>query len=292
MKYKESYKNKKFLRFIYGRNFYIIYNYLNNLNKIEENNIYSFLRFITNNELENLNVQYKWNNNNYKDEFQNIIDNCNDFIDKAINYNNLSLTKIYEKTLIKNRSKLKMENYKGIYLFSCTKVEKEIIQLYIFLSENFPIAQNILLCNEKTSNEEITAFLYRSILCEFNSCFIIGGIESLKLNQQTYLIENLSQILYETEGILESCLVILIKGKNSYLYKNLDFKYKKTFDPSIKANLEKIKIDKFKRITIITSDEAGIGKSTKIKNIIKKSSKIYIYFPLGGVFKEMIFFKD
>jgi len=282
MNYKKGYKNKKFLRFIYGRKFNIIYNYLKNN---EENNIYSFLRFITNNELENLNIQYKWNNNNYKDEFQNIIDNCNDFIDKVLNYNNLPLKKIYEKTMIKNSSNLKMEIYKGFYLFPCSKVEKEIIQLYQFLTENIPIAQNILLCNENTSNEEITAFLYRAVLCEFNSCFIIGGIESLKMSQQTYFIENLIQILYETEGIIESCLIIFIKEKNSDIYKNIDLiKYKKTFNPTIKTNLDKIKIDKFNRIKIITSDEAGIGKSTKIKNIIKKSRKIYIYFPLGGVF--------
>ena len=187
--------------------------------------------------------------------------------------------------MIKNSSNLKMEIYKGLYLFPCSKVEKEIIQLYIFLTENIPIAQNILLCNENTSNEEITAFLYRAVLCEFNSCFIIGGIESLKMSQQTYFIENLIQILYETEGIIESCLIIFIKEKNSDIYKNIDLiKYKKTFNPTIKTNLDKIKIDKFNRIKIITSDEAGIGKSTKIKNIIKKSRKIYIYFPLGGVF--------
>ena len=284
-KYKEGYKTKKFFRFIYGRQFNIIYNYLNKI----EDNISPFLKFITNNELKNIKINYQWEEND-KDEFQNVIDNCSNFIEKIFNGKDKKLSlekKIYDKTLIKKNPKLE-EEYKGFYVYSCTKMEKEIIQLYIFLTGNIPIPQNILLCNKKTSNEEITAFLYRAILCEFNSCFIIGGIEYLKFNQKNYFIEILNQILNEVDkdGIeFKSCLIILSSEKGSDIYKSLDsIKYKKTFNSSIEKYLEKIKMDKLDKIEIITSDKAGIGKSTKIKNNIKKAGKKYIYFPLGGVF--------
>jgi len=195
------------------------------------------------------------------------------------------LEKIYNKTLIKKTIKLENEEHKGFYLYSCTKLEKEMIQLYIFLTGNLPIPQNILLCNQKTSNEEVTAFLYRAILCEFNSCFIIGGIESLKFNQKNYFIEILNQILNEVKGKFKSCFIILSNDKSSDLYKSLDsINYKKTFNKSILKDIDKIKIDKLDKIIIITSDEEGVGKSTKIKNDIEKKGKEYIYFPFGGVF--------
>ena len=284
--YKNGYKNNKFLRFIYGRQFNNIYNYLNN---IKDNNISPFLKFITNNELENIKNNYKWKEYD-ENEFQNVIDNCCGFIKNIFKANDLSLEKIYKKTLIKKNTKLDNEEHKGFYVYSCTKVEKEIIQLYIFLTGNTPIAQNILLCNKKTSNEEITAFLYRAIFCEFNSCFIIGGIEYLKFNQKNFFIEILNQILNEVgkddkELNMKSCLIILSSEKSSDIYKSLDsIKYKKTFNSSIEKYLEKIKMDKLDKIEIITSDKAGIGKSTKIKKYIEKAKKDYIYFPLGGVF--------
>jgi len=281
--YKLGYQKNKLLRFIYGRQFNIIYDYLNNINI---NNISPFLKFITNNELKNIKINYKLNEDKNKNEFQNIVDNCNNFIKKVLDDNKLSLEAIYNKTLIKKMLKSDTEEYKGFYVYSCTKLEKEIIQLNIFLTGNAPIAQNILLCNKKTSNEEITAFLYRAILCEFNSCFIIGGIESLKFELKNYFIEILNQILYETKGKLESCLIIFSCEKSSDIYKSLDsIKYKQTFNSSIEKNLAKIKLDKIDRISIFTSDKAGIGKSTKIYNTItKEKKKEYKHFPLGGVF--------
>ena len=41
------------------------------------------------------------------------------------------------------------------------------------------MAQTNLLCNEETSSEEITAFLYRAFLCQFNAVFMVGKIELL-----------------------------------------------------------------------------------------------------------------
>jgi len=282
LSYINGYKNKKYLRYIYGRQFNIIYNYLFNID--DDKKIIPFLKFVANIELKSNKFNYNWKKIS-QDYFENVIINFNDFIKKVLKENNLSLRKIYNKALIKKKPKLENEEYKGFYVYSCNKVEKEIIQLYIYLTENIPISQNILLCNKNTSNEEITAFLYRAILCKFNSCFVIGGIESLKFNQKNYFIEILNQILLDVKGNFESCLIIFSSENSSDIYKSLDsIKYKKTFHSNIEKDLEKIKIDKLDKITIVTSDRAGIGKSTKIENEIKKRGKHYIYFPLGGVF--------
>ena len=282
--YEKGYKTKVFLRFIYGRIFNTIYDYCHNFNINIEKKISLFLKFITNNKLKNTNINYEWKIKK-RDKIQNMIDNCNDFIEKVFKDNNLSLRQIYNKTLIEKKPILIEKEFKGLYLHFFPKIENAIIQLYIFLTKNIPKAQNILLCNLKTSNEEIESFLYRAILCEYNSCFIIGRIESLKFIQKKYFIKILNQILYEVDGKQHSCLIILCNDKNSDIYKNLNSnKYKKIFNSTIVQNLEKIKIDNLDKITIFTSDISGVGKSTKIENEIRNKSKRYIYFPVGGVF--------
>jgi len=80
----------------------------------------------------------------------------------------------------------------------CENLEKDLFQIYKCLTGNNPIAQNILICNENTTNEEITPFLYRSIKCDFNSCLIIGGLESLELEQKECICEllNIMRLIY------------------------------------------------------------------------------------------------
>ena len=41
---------------------------------------------------------------------------------------------------------------------------------------------------------------------------------------------------------------------------------------------------------IITSEICGLGKSEKIKKIIKDNNEIYFYFPLGGILTKNIIF--
>ena len=278
--YKEGYKKKKFIRYVYGRQFNNLYNY----SKYNLGDITPFLQFITNNELKkNINKEMKWIEE--ENEFQEVINNCNNYIERIIKNNNLSLEIIYEKTIIKNNGKFRNQEYKGLYVYSCSQVEKELIQLYIYLTGNIPIFQNILLCNKDTSNEEITSFLYRSLLCEFNSCFIIGGIELLNFNQKNYFLELLNEILSDKKEKINSCLIILSNDKNTDIYRRLySIKCKKTFNSEIETLLKNIKIDICNNVTIVSSDRSGLGKSTKIKNYILKNKKTYVHFPIGGVF--------
>ena len=68
---------------------------------------------------------------------------------------------------------------RGIFIYKCINIEKELFQLCKYLTGNYPFLQNFLICNKETSIQEIISFLYRSILCSYHSCFIIGGIDSL-----------------------------------------------------------------------------------------------------------------
>ena len=161
-------------------------------------------------------------------------------------------------------------------------MEKELFQIYKFLTKNNPIAQNILLCNKDTSNEEITAFLYRAVLCQSNSCFIIGGLELLENAQKMHILDLLNNF-FEKKKERQSCLILIFTDKSSDIYKSLGMKkYKKIFD--IPKNLFDSEQYIEKNIEIVKSDNSGVGKSTQIKYDIEKKNKKWIYFPFGGVF--------
>ena len=148
------------------------------------------------------------------------------------------------------------------------------------------MAQNVLLCNKETTIEELTAFLYRSILCEYNSCFIIGGVELLEFDKKSKLVELLNKLYVEDYKKMESCLIILYTDRTSDIFKSLELvKYKKILNITNKDEINNLKIEE-SNVEIISSDQSGVGKSTQIKLKIERMNKKYIYFPLGGVFNR------
>ena len=274
-----GYNNYPLIRFIYGRQFNLI---INALKGIEREKISPFLMYLTNSLLRNEIIKFEYTSEN--DIYKDMINNCEKFLQDILTKNNLSLKQIYENSLI--NVKQKDFEYKGVYLNSCEKLEKDIFQLYKYLTKNTPTAQNILLCNRKTTLEELTAFLFRAILCEFNSCFIIGGVELLKAKKKSALIELLNKLYVKNYEKMKSCLIILYIDKTNDIFKSLELlKHKKILDlKNIKDEIKTLKIDKESKVEIYTSDQSGVGKSTQIK--IRSENKDYIYFPLGGVFNR------
>ena len=274
-KQKIAYETKSLVRFIYGRQFNLLYNYFNG-NK----NIDPFLKYFTN-DLYKKEIK-DFNKSNDKDVIENNINNCERFLTEVLNTNNLKLKDIYQNSIIKSNLK---NNFKGLNTFLCEKLEKSIFQIFKYLTGNNPIAQNILLCNEETTNEEITTFLYRAIKCQFYSCFIIGGVELLKFEQKSLIIYLLDYFLKEQKVKMESCLIILYTNKSSDIYRNLEMKSYRAILNIKKSNFENQKYEG-KEIEIIKSDKSGVGKSTNTRKEIEDNKKKWIYFPLGGVFSR------
>ena len=170
-------------------------------------------------------------------------------------------------------------------MYFSSKLEKDLFQIYKFLTGYTPIAQTILLCNKETTNEELTSFLYRAILCDFNSCFIIGGIELLEFDKKSNLLNLLHNLFVEEHEKMKSCLIFLYTNKTADIVKSLSLlKYKKILD-DLPKEIEDLKIDD-SNVEIISSDKCGVGKSTQIKLEINRKRKKYIYFPFGGVFNR------
>ena len=271
-----AYKNKPLIRYIYGRQFNFMYDALkNNKNKKE---IESLLKYFTNNLITKYldKFDYKETNNIFED----LITNCDNYFKKIFEINNLTLEKIYEETIVDQ--KLNGIEYKGMYIYSCNNLEKQVYQIYKYLTKHTPSAQNILLCNEDTSYEEIASFLYRAIFCEFNSCFIVYGIEQLKYEQKSNIIELLNDVFVENYEKMKSCLIFLYTNRSSDISKTLSIiKYRKILGFNKVKEVENIMSDD-KEIEVITSDKSGVGKSHKILRDIQNKNNKYKHFPLGG----------
>ena len=61
--------------------------------------------------------------------------------------------------------------------------------------DKLPIAQNLLICSNETSIEEIQSFLYRAILCEYNTLFAIEILESFTNFQHNKMYSYIDRLL-------------------------------------------------------------------------------------------------
>ena len=274
---KEIYISNSITRLIYGKQFEFIYNYLMN-QKNEEYKINNILKYITN----NYNKKDDKNIESCKEvKLKGMFEKVNIYLKNLYNINSIDSKNIYKQSFLIDKSK------KGIYSYSCSseEIEKKVIKCSLYLTGNFPIAQFVLYCNNTTSEEEITSFIYRSIKCELNVLFILIKPEILDIEKKNLLIQLLKELYSEEPFQMKSFLLFVYSKENRTkeviieIEKLPDHKF---FDYEDNNNLhENIK---FPEIEIYSSQYSGLGKSTLIKNnfLNSFSNYEYIYFPIGG----------
>ena len=220
--------------------------------------------------------------------------------------------------------------YNGIYLHNCENESMEEFILNIFLDKmnQLPIAQNVLICSKETSIEEMQAFLYRAILCDFNTLFVVEINDSFSDFQQNIMYTYIDTLLTyksekykenekkknvdkaNTKEYLNSCIIFVYEQKNleniaSFLNEiKRYYPDKISYRIPIKLGGEQDIVDLtnstllptfdnklLANIKVITSDICGLGKSYKIKKMIEKDEKKYFHFPLGGILSKTVIFK-
>ena len=165
------------IRLIYGRQFAFIYNCLINKNYSETEPL---LNYLTNNlyktKIKNFNYKENIYNGDDKNDFQNVIINCNNYFKEVLKMNNISVKDIYKQNIIDQKYK-----FRGLYNYLSTDngIEEDILSWYFLLTNNYPISQALLMCNKETSTDEIISFIHRAILCQDNVLFMISKIEEL-----------------------------------------------------------------------------------------------------------------
>ena len=306
------YLKNEYIRFLFGNLFKKLNMHLENKN----NYIEDILRFVLNERDNNkkikesdISIQKSDDNNleNYVNNIKNCFTMISNYISSVFNTNDIILQKNYEKILLKDKNK-------GIYLNICEKdsIEQTILYLFIDKTEILPNAQNILFCNKETSLEEIKAFLSRAILCDNNTLFSIAIYDSFSDSQKMSMFKYINKLLsYQNKKYnqknkinvpkekikeyLNSCIFFVSEEKNKNILSLLDENNKYISTNKIKIKLNKnIELNKFllNKVKIFTSDISGLGKTHKIKKIIKENNKQYYHISIGGkLTKEKIFQK-
>jgi hypothetical protein len=204
-------------------------------------------------------------------------------------------------------------------------MEEFILKSFWEKISNLPIAQNILITNKETSSEEIQAFFHRSILCNYNTLFVVEINNSCSEYQQSIMNSYIDNLLAyknkkyneeikekdkdnvdkeKTDIYLDSSIVFIYDKQNiniiSFIKELSKFQAKKedrrlsTRDDLLNSVMIKEKnkdySSKLENVFVITSEICGLGKSGKIKKLIDDNNETYFHFPLGGILTKSIIF--
>ena len=232
------YEKEKYSRLLYGKLFRKVKQHQDGSCKIPE-----IIRYILNiTSIENT-IQEADNLHNatlgedYEDQYnkytKNIFDGISSYLSDLFKINRLTLKTHYENMLIKSEF-----SDKGISIKKCKEISMEEYILFLFMKKlgKLPIAQNILICSNETSIEEMKSFLYRAILCEYNTLFVIEILESFSNFQHKKMYCYIDKILsikfknYKTENEGNKNIDKIDKSKSRYyldsyivfVYKNLE----------------------------------------------------------------------
>ena len=244
------------------------------------------LKRLSNNKIKktpNAKNNYNKHEDNEK-KFNNMIENINDFLSQCLKDNKINQKDLYIENLIRKEFDNKLKRGFYVWISNNMKIDIEIINIYKSITGNFPLAITTLLCTKETNEEEITSFIYRTILCEFRVLFIIIGSDNLELSKAQYLLWILDSLYIKYNKKINTTLLFAFSDNNSALKKELtklkDHNYfisKEFINNNIPKNNKKYLIE------VWSSDATGVGKSTQIRLEAKINSRKYIYFPIGGV---------
>ena len=280
----DIYKKVPSTRYIYGNQFNTIYKYIKNhkgniIDKNNEEEVLFLNRFITNNQVEEI-----------KDfDFKNLINKDLDIYKTIEKYmeqlmNGLNKENIFDQSKIHIEASSKSIN--GIYTYIRENPEIDTLKCFKYLTGNFPLPQNLLVCTENISNDEIASFLFRAYLEESNSLYIIINTDKLNVDKSKKLMVVLEQLKGIRDLIFIKSLILFISKEDP-----LDlFGHINDFVVKLNIEINEIKdamkqtddIINKKSIEVISSIKPGVGKSEYIKNNLIREEKSYVYFPIGG----------
>ena len=281
---KISYEKYPFLRLFYGKNITQLYEKV----RFNKGDISMLIKSITLNKIKECEINYIYNGK------INEFDNINNYLEKLFSKKNINLNDIYETNKVLDNIKL----FPGLYR-KPRAVENDdinnnnILNIYLNLTNNSPIINTILICNEETSYEKILAFLYNALYCEKKVLFILYNLECLELVIKQNIIKSL-KYLYITKRNkkINSYFVLIYKNDGTDLAREIE-KLIPEYNILSDNFLKKSKIiGAFNNVEVYSSDFCGYGKTTEIKYKVKENKGHYYYLPLGGCFKREYIFQN
>ena len=274
---KEGYIKFPNLRFLYGKQFLLLYEKTKN-KKID---ISSIFNSITMSNINNPNVNFFYNDNLKE------LENISLYLNELFKSYNINIKDLYLKNKVLPELYLKPGFYRKIKVGDNNDLIEQVLNIYQNLTKNIPIVNTLLLCNEETSIEQIESFLYRALLCDEPILFIISNMECLELSITQALIDKLKSIYEFKNKKINSYILFLYEKIDSGLVRDLEkiIPERNIFNNYFLKKPEN-KNKELEKIILYSSIYSGYGKTTEIKYKVKSKQGIYKYLPIGGCFSR------
>ena len=233
-KLNKFYEENKFIRFFYPKQLIDIYNsYIINYNVENKSKIRALFNIYFNNLIKQIgdyeSLEFDTNSIIFKkdevEKYFEILSIINKYIFAQLDLNKINLQNIYEINGIKINEKplhsqnfvkkKKEKNFEGIFfsINSNNNQEVEALNIYYYMTFNFPINTCFLYCSKNTSDEEIKYFLLRCFLCEYYVLFCMINIDLLNYNLRRSFVKLLKKYIKKYKRFMKSCLLLMINSK-------------------------------------------------------------------------------
>ena len=272
---KLGYKEFQHLRLFYGHQFINLYEKTKN----KDVEITHLINSVSLNKIKNIQIQYDYNNE------LNEIENINKYLEKLFGSNNVNLNEIYQKNSVLAESNLAPGLYRKVKFGNNCDLIINILNIYLNLTDNVPIIDTLLICNEDTTIERIKAFLYRAIFCDKPVLFVIANMECLDLSITQSFIKTLKFLYKYKKTIINSYILFIYEKVDSGLARDITklIPEKNLLNDSFLKKYNK-KNEIFSNIDLYSSKFSGFGKTTEIIYSVKNKGGQYYYLPIGGSF--------
>ena len=282
---KEGYEKYPLLRLLYGEQFIKLYEQIKE-EKDMNINILHLINSISLNMINDSKIDFMYQ----KD--LNVLENINNYLMKLFEKNNVSLEEIYQKNSIMETFDLEPGLYRKVKFGGNNDLVNNIINIYLNITNNLPIINTLLICNEETSIQKIKSFLYRALFCNDPVLFLISNMELLDLSTTKKLIKTLKYIIKTMKSKnkkINSLILFMYEKKDSGLVRDLEklIPERNILNDIFLKKPEK-NLNAFNKTILYCSKYSGYGKTTQIKYDVKNKgdNSQYFYLPLGGSFNR------
>ena len=272
---KKGYKEFQLLRLFYGQQFINLYEKTKN----KDSEISHLINSVSLNKIKNIDLKYDYDNE------LNEIENINKYLEKLFRNNNVNINEIYQKNNVLADSNLAPGLYRKVKNGDNCELIINILNIYLNLTDNVPLIDTLLICNEDTTIEKIKAFLYRAIFCDKPVLFVMANMECLDLSITQSFVRTLKFLYKYKKRMINSYLLFIYEKVDSGLARDITklIPEKNLLNDYFLRKYNK-KNEIFSNIDLYSSKFSGFGKTTEIIYKVKKKGGKYYYLPIGGSF--------
>eukprot|EP00347_Sterkiella_histriomuscorum_P007764 403347649 len=253
-------------------------------------NIESVFRFINPNIEVNQIMQEMPCINDEGDGNEATIEQCSKRLNQIFSENKCSTKQMfYDAELNELKKKVITPGKVQIYSVSSEIDNINAIASIFSVSQFYPSMPQLMFCNKKTKLYEVECFFMRAILSpqriKEQRVFILSNFQKLQLQIQDDAVKFLEEMKMtaQTKNIQSYHLIIfqtVAENRNEFLIEQMQGK--PSFTPFIVEEKFLKKFFDCPNVNLITSQRAGLGKSTYIKNELQKANCQYVNIPFQG----------